>query len=196
MKVVDQFAIVREIPFPQVAAYYGLHEQSNHMCCCPFHTDNHPSMKIYGDHAYCFSCGTYLDNIGLVQKLYGCTAVEALNQIKSDFGLSTAIAPTKQMLEQRQAYLKEQQYKQEKDFVIREILKYYRLLQNWKQEYSPKNTGGTPTKAFVYAINNEAYTAYILDALLTSLNQQEEKTIVSQIITSKWFENIKKINKI
>lgn len=192
---IDNFAIAREIPFLQVASYYGLQIQNNNMCSCPFHADKHPSMRIYPDHGYCFSCNTRVDNISLVQKLYDCNAVEALEKIKADFGLSNNNqSQNRVMSEQRKEYFRKQQHEKNRDTATREIIKFYRLLQSWKEQQSPKNTGGIPNKYFMYAINNEAYTGYILDNLLAPKTEKEEEQIVSQIITSKWFEQIKKIN--
>lgn len=190
--LIDNFAIARDLPFSQVASYYGLQIQNNNMCSCPFHTDKHPSMKIYQDHGYCFSCNTRVDNISLVQKLYDCNSVEALEKIKTDFGLGRTQNPV--VTEQRKKYLLQRQKENNRDLVIREIIKFYRLLQSWKKQQSPKYTGGVPNKYFIYAVNNEAYTEYILDNLLTSKTREEEEQMVSQIITSKWFEQIKKIN--
>lgn len=190
--LIDNFAIARELPFPQVANYYGLQIQNNNMCSCPFHTDKHPSMKIYQDHGYCFSCNTRVDNISLVQKLYDCNPVEALEKIKTDFGLNRTQKSV--ISEQRKKYLVYKQQQENRDIVTREIIKFYRLLQSWKEQQSPKYTGGVPNKYFIYAVNNEAYTGYVLDILLAQKTQKEEEQIVSQIITSKWFEQIKKIN--
>lgn len=194
MKIVDNFAIARELPFPQVAQYYGLQFHGKDMCSCPFHTDKHPSMKIYADHGYCFSCGTYVDSIGLVQRLYECSAVEALDRIKADFGLSQDTPRT--MTVQKQNYLAYKKQEQDKDDVIRETIKFYKLLQFLKQQYSPKHTGGVPNDLFLYAINNEAYTGYILDILFAPRTKEEENQIINRIAKSKWFENIKKINNI
>lgn len=49
----------------QVAEYFGLKVNRKGMCLCPFHTDKHPSLKIYPDGKgfYCFSCGTGGDQI-------------------------------------------------------------------------------------------------------------------------------------
>jgi len=34
---------------------------------CPWHDDRHPSLQIYPDHVYCYSCGQWQDQIGFVQ---------------------------------------------------------------------------------------------------------------------------------
>ncbi len=37
---------------------------------CPWHEDDNPSLQIYHDHAYCFSCNTTADGIALAQSLH------------------------------------------------------------------------------------------------------------------------------
>ena len=44
------------ITVPQAAAYYGVRIGRNGMCCCPFHSDKTPSMKINETYYYCFGC--------------------------------------------------------------------------------------------------------------------------------------------
>ena len=41
----------------QVAAAYGYPVCRRDSCLCPFHPDRHPSMKLYKNSFYCFSCG-------------------------------------------------------------------------------------------------------------------------------------------
>ena len=51
------------------------------MMCCPFHTDNTPSMKIYHDHYHCFGClahGGRIDWLMAVEKLSRAEAVHLL----------------------------------------------------------------------------------------------------------------------
>ncbi len=48
---------------------------------CLFHDDHTPSMKVYADHVYCFSCQRHEDSIGVFMALNGVdfrTAVRAL----------------------------------------------------------------------------------------------------------------------
>ena len=55
---------------------------------CPWHDDAKPSMKIYTDHVYCFSCNRYGDIIDLTRALTGSeTHSEAARFIISEFNL-------------------------------------------------------------------------------------------------------------
>ena len=40
------------------------------MVCCPFHSDNAPSMKLNDTYYYCFGCGATGDVIDLTAKLF------------------------------------------------------------------------------------------------------------------------------
>lgn len=41
------FELVKDaVPTWQAATHYGLTVTRNHMTCCPFHNDRHPSMKL------------------------------------------------------------------------------------------------------------------------------------------------------
>ena len=187
----NTFAAIRAIPFTQIAKYYGIQEHSNHMCSCPFHKDQHPSMKLYEDHGYCFSCGSYIDNLGLVERLYGLNAKEAAHKIAQDFCLVSNSAVTQQ---QRQKYHRLQQTQSDRDLVYCNLIKFYRMLQDWKQQYSPKHMNGVITKKFTYAVNNEAYVSFVLTTLFQTTDEITEQELINKIIASQWFKNIKKIN--
>lgn len=74
----------------EVAAFYGIRISRNGMCCCPFHNDKHPSMKV--DNRYhCFGCGEDGDVINFVGKLYGLSPYDAAVKIITDFNLDIPI---------------------------------------------------------------------------------------------------------
>lgn len=72
-----------------VAEYYGFPVSRKGICRCPFHDDEHPSMKIYDDDKgyYCFSCGEGGDVIKFVSRLYGLRNEEACRKLIADFAL-------------------------------------------------------------------------------------------------------------
>lgn len=71
----------------EAASFYGLKVRRNGMCCCPFHNDKTPSMKV--DRRYhCFGCGEDGDVINFVQKLFGLDAKEAAFKLIDDFQLN------------------------------------------------------------------------------------------------------------
>ena len=72
-----------------VAGFYGCRSNGRGLCICPFHSDKHPSMKIYPHNKgyYCFSCGSGGDVITFVGKLYGLDNEAAAKKIIEDFAL-------------------------------------------------------------------------------------------------------------
>lgn len=83
-------AVKDAISTREVASFYGIRVNRNGMCCCPFHNDKHPSMKI--DNRYhCFGCGEDGDVINFVGKLYGLSPYDATVKIITDFNLGIPI---------------------------------------------------------------------------------------------------------
>ena len=68
-----------------VAEHYGLKVNRNKMACCPFHSDQTPSMKIDRRY-YCFVCGEKGDAVDYVAKLFGISLKDAAIKICEDFG--------------------------------------------------------------------------------------------------------------
>lgn len=58
---------------------YGIQTNRNGFIICPFHKDNHPSMKIYKDGFKCYSCGAHGDFIDFLAKLENVSLKEALD---------------------------------------------------------------------------------------------------------------------
>lgn len=83
-------AVKDAISTREVASFYGIRISRNGMCCCPFHNDKHPSMKV--DNRYhCFGCGEDGDVINFVGKLYGLSPYDATVKIITDFNLGIPI---------------------------------------------------------------------------------------------------------
>lgn len=50
---------------------------------CLWHTDRHPSMHVYKDHAYCFVCNKHADAIDIVMARYNLKFVEAVQWLNN-----------------------------------------------------------------------------------------------------------------
>lgn len=82
------FELVKQnICVPDAAKHYGLQVNRNGMCSCPFHEDQHPSMKLNERYFYCFGCGATGDVIDLVARLFGLNSYEAAQKLAQDFGI-------------------------------------------------------------------------------------------------------------
>ena len=75
----------------EAVAFYGIKVGRNNMCCCPFHRDRHPSMKVdaksFG-RFYCFGCGETGDVIDFVEKLSGLAPIDAAKKLAEDFHIA------------------------------------------------------------------------------------------------------------
>ena len=74
-----------------VLELYGRVPNSAGMVNCPFHgKDEHPSMRVYKDGLYCFSCGWHGDAIAFVERMDSCSALEAAKKINDVFLLGVS----------------------------------------------------------------------------------------------------------
>lgn len=71
----------------QVGEMYGMEPDRHGMVCCPFHSDNHPSMMLNESYYYCFACGANGDAIDLTAKLFDLNPRQAAEKLITDFGL-------------------------------------------------------------------------------------------------------------
>lgn len=66
--LIDYAAIRKAVPMERVLAAYGI-DVKRGKAICPFHADKRPSMKVYDDGYYCFSCGNGGDAIKFVARM-------------------------------------------------------------------------------------------------------------------------------
>lgn len=64
--------IKQSVSMHDVLSRYGVRVLRNGMCSCPFHTDKHPSMKVFSDGYKCFSCGKNGDVFNFVMEMERC----------------------------------------------------------------------------------------------------------------------------
>lgn len=121
------------VSVPSAAEYYGV-EVRNGMTVCIFHNDRTPSMKLYDDHFYCFSCAEHGDVVNFTAKLFGLSQYEAAKKLCSDFGITSSrdspvVTPKVRVLSQR-----------EKEQTVFRVLSYYcALLRRFRTDFAPKS---------------------------------------------------------
>lgn len=83
------FKEVKEhLSIKEVARYYGITTNRSGFTKCPFYKERTPSMKIYDDHFYCFSCQCGGDVISLTSQLFSLSQLEATKKLQADFGIA------------------------------------------------------------------------------------------------------------
>ena len=118
------FELVKQnICVPDAAEHYGLQVSRNGMCSCPFHEDQHPSMKLNERYFYCFGCGAGGNVYNFVMQYENYSFGEALSHLAERAGVELP----------KIEYSKEARAKAEKRAALLEINKkaaqyfYYQL---------------------------------------------------------------------
>ena len=161
----------------EAASFYGLKINSNGMCCCPFHDDRHPSMKV-DERFHCFGCQADGDVIDLVQKLFGLTTIEAVHKLIDDFHLNIDTKRKESRHEKNQRIRLAKQKEREKNIRMAyaeelrdfrgKMADIYRTLHDWEHEFTPTREdweAGSIDERYVCAVHNKDPACYILDGL-------------------------------
>lgn len=64
--------IKQSLSMREVVERYEIRIDRKGFCCCPFHKEKTPSMKIYKDSSYCFGCGRSDDIFSFVMGMEHC----------------------------------------------------------------------------------------------------------------------------
>ena len=165
----------------QVAEHYGIKVKGNGMACCPFHKDQHPSMKA--DKIYhCFACGVGGDAIDFTARLFRISQYEAAKKLVEDFGLGIKVGNRSkyERAPRNRALLKQ---KQSKVVMIREkleqwlkhatdvLIRYLKWIQFWKEFYRPEPEEEWH-ELFTEALANERKINDYLDVLMFGTGEE------------------------
>ena len=146
------------------------------MCSCPFHEDQHPSMKLNEQYFYCFGCGATGDVIDLVARLFGLNSYEAAQKLAQDFGIGPDKPPAAAALPKPERPLLKA-YRQEQVRCLRVLCDYLHLLEGWKQNYAPSNPDDSLDDRFVEACQMLDYVEYLADLLIAAELEQRVKIV-------------------
>ena len=151
------------ITVPQAAAYYGVRIGRNGMCCCPFHSDKTPSMKINETYYYCFGCHATGDVIDFAARLFNLSPLDAARKLALDFDIdpntpvSAAVAPP---------HIRQEESQREREGRCASVLiEYERLLKNRQQRFAPVHPSEEWDGRFVSASHALPQVSYLIDCL-------------------------------
>lgn len=171
------FELVKQnICVPDAAEHYGLQVNRNGMCSCPFHEDQHPSMKLNERYFYCFGCGATGDVIDLVARLFDLSSYEAAQKLAQDFGIDPDKPPAAAVLPKPERPLLTA-YRQEEVRCLRVLCDYLHLLESWKVRYAPKTAADVLDDRFVEACRMLDYVEYLADLLIAAELEQRVKIV-------------------
>ena len=160
----------------QAAEHYGVEVQRNGMCCCPFHDDRHPSMKLNEDYFYCFGCGAHGDVIEFTARLFGLTNYEAVKKLAYDFGLDPDKPPAAAALKKPE-YPLAKAFQRDEMHCQRVLCGYLHLLEDWKERYAPSSPEEEWYDRFVEACQMLDRAEYLVDVLTFEELEVRVKTV-------------------
>lgn len=160
----------------QAAEHYGVEAQRNGMCCCPFHDDRHPSMKLNEDYFYCFGCGAHGDVIEFTARLFGLTNYEAAKKLAYDFGLGPDKPPAAAALKKPEHPLAKA-FQRDEMHCQRVLCDYLHLLEDWKERYAPSSPDEEWDDRFVEACQMLDRVEYLADVLTFEELEVRVKTV-------------------
>ena len=174
------------VDVPTAARHYGVEVHRGNMALCPFHRERHPSCKLYADHYYCFGCQAHGAVIKLVQELFSLSAIEAVKQINSDFGLGLDVdkPPDMEKVNRRRREIAERKAEKARvEHMYDVLLRYFTLLDKYQMHYAPSSPDGETDKRFVYALHHINYAEYLLETFnrYDTKQQKEIKLEVDRI---------------
>lgn len=151
------------ITVPQSAAYYGVRIGRNGMCCCPFHSDKTPSMKINETYYYCFGCHATGDVIDFAAKLFDLSPLEAAHRLATDFGIdpNTPVSAAVALPRIRQ----EESQREREGHCTSVLIEYERLLKSRQQRFAPVQPSDEWVNRFVSASHALPQVSYLIDCL-------------------------------
>lgn len=98
---------------------------------CPFHDDSHPSMHLYRDGFYCFTCGAGGDVVTFTARLFGLKNRQAAEKLNENFHLGLEFGKPVTLRQQRTWEIAERQRGEQArqlQFALTTLLTYRRVL--------------------------------------------------------------------
>ena len=153
--------ITLAVSVPQTAAHYGIPVNRSGKCCCLFHLDKHPSMKLNDDYYYCFGCQAKGDVISLTEKLFALSPREAAQKLAADFGL----APSETLKQVAVKKAVKRAERDEREYVLSLLNKNIDILWQMKENHAPKHPDEPFHLLFVEACKCLEFYQYVSDVL-------------------------------
>lgn len=172
--------IKEQVSTRAVAEYYGHRVNRNGMMRCPFHDDKRPSMKV-DQNFICFGCQEKGDVIDFAARLFGMTPYDAAGKLIADMGLTVTaenrpdVQPGTRQRAKRER-LEQKQFEQAVSRIYNLYCDYFRLLNEWAEEYAPRSPDEDLHPLFAEAMHQRDYVEYLLDLLL--YGSREDKAFV------------------
>ena len=174
-------AVKNTVTARQAAEYYGFKVTRKGMACCPFHRDEHPSMKL-DQRFHCFGCQADGDVIDFTAAYFGLSARRAAEKLAEDFSVRYEVQrpPDRGKCKKKVTTASLERNYEKLEQICFSILGQYReLLQFWKEHYAPKRTDEECDSRFCEALDRLTRVEYLMDILLYSPLEKRVELLLS-----------------
>ena len=182
-------AVKEHVTTRQAAERYGIKVSRDGICCCPFHNDRHPNMKVYSRY-YCFACNCTGDVIDFTAFLFHMEPLKAAMKLAEDFGVDYEYKgrpseSSRGRVEKNQSSVNmakksdEQIFKEKRVKATRAYLRYLSDLNDQKERYAPKREREEWPKDFVQILSLLTTVEYYLDILLFG-DKADQKDLIKE----------------
>lgn len=130
------------------------------MCRCPFHDDKKPSMRVYEDSAYCFTCSKQWDIFSFIQDMDGVGFKEAFISLGGTYKRANSKAEAwaiRKKHDIRKAELERKQRERKRQF--KEITDAMLICECGTEAYEPLSD------EWCYYVNALTYIQYVYEAI-------------------------------
>lgn len=173
-------AIRRQVSIVDAAQRYGLAVDHHGMALCPFHSEKTPSLKLYpGDNSFfCFGCHRAGDVSDLTAQLIGTTSMaDTARTLNADFALGLDARGTPGPAVDLQSDLDREKvtwFDAWCEKACYTLIRYLKLLRQWKIEYAPETPDGVQHPLFVHACYAEGYVEYLVHRIFIHGNYADK----------------------
>lgn len=160
--------ICSQIPMRDLAERYGIEVNNKNFCCCPFHNEKTPSMRIYEHTFYCFGCGAKRSPIDFIMKIEQVDFKTACKRLDEIYNLGIYSQPTLAKTARMERYKRKIVNNKKLANECKE--KYWKAFEEWKKyddcinNCKPK-AGEEPSKEFLESLANIEQATYKLSLL-------------------------------
>lgn len=173
IRAVDE--IKRRISCREFAERVGIEITRSGFCCCPFHGEKTPSLKVYpGERGwYCFGCHQGGDVIDLAKKWLNLPFKETIMEMNRMFNLGMNFGAKISSEDQMKASVerakrkaeinKRKRLKEQAEIEFWHLFDKYRELEKIIEEYRPKSTEDEISQKWANAVIEKEYVTYLLE---------------------------------
>lgn len=173
--------IKRAVSCRRFAERIGLKVNHSGFCCCPFHLEDTPSLKIYdaSDSWYCFGCNQGGDVIRMASLYYKAGFTETIRMLAAEFGIagsddhrtrSEALRSSIRAAIDKSSREKKERLRRALRQKYDSLTKEMYSLREYIAAHAPVNRDADFEQAFADAIHRKCLLEYELDCTAEELN--------------------------